>query len=53
MAVALVKEDIDYAIKPEAATPSISTSDWPLLLKDYDKRMFLSIHAIACQCACG
>ena len=39
MAVAVAKEDIDYTIKPEAAVPSISTSEWPLLLKGYDKRM--------------
>ncbi|KAF9304470.1 centromere/microtubule-binding protein cbf5, partial [Podila horticola] len=27
----------DFAIKPEAATPTLNTSDWPLLLKNYDK----------------
>lgn len=30
----------DYAIKPQAVTPSIDTSSWPLLLKNYDKREF-------------
>lgn len=30
---------IDYAIKPEAVAPAIPTSEWPLLLKNYDKRM--------------
>jgi H/ACA ribonucleoprotein complex subunit 4 len=28
----------DYSIKPTAVTPSIDTSNWPLLLKNYDKR---------------
>jgi H/ACA ribonucleoprotein complex subunit 4 len=31
-------EDIDFSIKPENVTPSIPTSEWPLLLKNYDKR---------------
>ena len=31
-------EEVDYAIKPENATPNISMSDFPLLLKNYDKR---------------
>jgi H/ACA ribonucleoprotein complex subunit 4 len=31
-------EEADYAIKPENATPNISMSDFPLLLKNYDKR---------------
>jgi hypothetical protein len=38
MAVALSKENADFSIKPEAITPSIPTSEWPLLLKNYDKR---------------
>jgi len=42
MAAAAAKEDVDYTIKPEAVTPSIPTSEWPLLLKNYDKRMFSS-----------
>lgn len=28
----------DYSIKPQAVTPALNTSDWPLLLKNYDKR---------------
>jgi hypothetical protein len=28
----------DFAIQPENATAAISTEDWPLLLKNYDKR---------------
>lgn len=39
MAVSVAKQEMDYTIKPEAAAPAISTADWPLLLKNYDKRM--------------
>ena len=31
------KADEDYAIKPQADTPAIDTSEWPLLLKNFDK----------------
>ena len=31
----------DFAIKPEAVAPAIPTSEWPLLLKNYDKRKSL------------
>jgi len=27
----------DFSIKPETTTPTLNCSDWPLLLKDYDK----------------
>jgi H/ACA ribonucleoprotein complex subunit 4 len=30
-------EEEEYLIKPQAATPAIDTSNWPLLLKNYDK----------------
>jgi H/ACA ribonucleoprotein complex subunit 4 len=39
MALVPVKVDMDYSIKPEAVTPAVDTSSWPLLLKNYDKRM--------------
>lgn len=35
---AVAKEEMDYTIKPEAGASSISTEEWPLLLKNYDKR---------------
>lgn len=38
MAVQAAKVDVEYAIKPEAVTPALDTSTWPLLLKNYDKR---------------
>ena len=41
--MALVKhsgsEADDQIIKPEAVTPNVNTSDWPLLLKNWDRRM--------------
>lgn len=39
--VAVVKkgsEEDEYTIKPQATTPALDTSSWPLLLKNYDKR---------------
>jgi hypothetical protein len=35
--MALVKQDVDYTIKPEATAAAPDTSDWPLLLKNYSK----------------
>ncbi|KAL8298845.1 hypothetical protein RB597_007461 [Gaeumannomyces tritici] len=38
--MALVRQDDvdeEYSIKPEQVTPSLDTSNWPLLLKNYDK----------------
>jgi len=37
--MALVKagEDLDMTIKPENITPSVDTSAWPLLLKNWEK----------------
>lgn len=45
--MALVKKNTedDQIIKPEAITPHIDTSDWPLLLKNWDQRMYsLKLH---------
>lgn len=30
-------QEVDYAIKPENVTSVIPTSEWPLLLKNYDQ----------------
>jgi H/ACA ribonucleoprotein complex subunit 4 len=38
MSVAKGTED-EYSIKPQATTPALDTSNWPLLLKNYEKRM--------------
>lgn len=37
---AVNNQEMDYAIKPEAVNPTISTEGWPLLLKNYEKRTF-------------
>ncbi|KAJ3281391.1 centromere/microtubule-binding protein cbf5 [Borealophlyctis nickersoniae] len=34
---AQAQQETDYFIKPTASTPSLDTSTWPLLLKNYDK----------------
>lgn len=31
----------EHQIKPETITPKVDTTEWPLLLKDYDKRELL------------
>lgn len=33
------KHEEDYTIKPEAVTPAVDTSSWPLLLKNYNNCM--------------
>ena len=40
--MALVKQqDADeLVIKPEAVTPTVDTSGWPLLLKNWDQRAY-------------
>ncbi|KAL9623320.1 MAG: hypothetical protein Q9160_002427 [Pyrenula sp. 1 TL-2023] len=38
------KEEAEYSIKPEAIAPSIPTSEWPLLLKNYDKLLVRTGH---------
>lgn len=41
----VVKENDDpYIIKPEAATPVLDTSEWPLLLRNYDKLLIRTGH---------
>ncbi len=45
MAVVLAKgQEVDYTIKPEAATPAVDTSDWPLLLKNYNQLLVRTGH---------
>ena len=38
------EEDTEYSIKPQATTPAIDTSSWPLLLKNYDKLFIRTGH---------
>ena len=46
MAVVLAKsQEVDYyTIKPEATTPAVDTSDWPLLLKNYHRLLVRTGH---------
>jgi len=51
MAPALTREQVasaqlngDYAIKSESSAPKLDTSQWPLLLKNYDKLLVRSAH---------
>lgn len=39
MALVAKGTEEDYSIKPQATTPALDTSNWPLLLKNYEKRM--------------
>jgi hypothetical protein len=34
------EKNLEFAIQPQAAAPAIDASEWPLLLKDYDKREY-------------
>ncbi|KAF2181792.1 centromere/microtubule binding protein CBF5 [Zopfia rhizophila CBS 207.26] len=38
------KLDEKYIIKPEASTPALDTSDWPLLLKNYSDLLVRTAH---------
>ncbi|KAF9240901.1 putative rRNA pseudouridine synthase [Melanogaster broomeanus] len=42
--VASAQREGDYAIKSEASQPKLDTSQWPLLLKNYDKLLVRSSH---------
>ncbi|KIK71155.1 hypothetical protein GYMLUDRAFT_66363 [Collybiopsis luxurians FD-317 M1] len=60
MAPGLTREQIssaqidgDYAIKPESAAPKLDTSDWPLLLKNYDKLLVRSSHFTPIPSGCS
>ncbi|KAL1957104.1 hypothetical protein VTO42DRAFT_6362 [Malbranchea cinnamomea] len=47
------KSDVEYAIKPEATTPAIPTSEWPLLLKNYDKLLVRTNHFTPIPAGCS
>ncbi|WEW56279.1 centromere/microtubule-binding protein cbf5 [Emydomyces testavorans] len=46
------KSDVDFSIKPEAVTPPIPTSEWPLLLKNYDKLLVRTGHFTPIPAGC-
>ncbi|MCJ1482936.1 centromere/microtubule-binding protein cbf5 [Schaereria dolodes] len=52
MAMILANDEADYSIKPEAATPALDTSSWPLLLKSYDKLLVRTGHFTPIPCGC-
>jgi H/ACA ribonucleoprotein complex subunit 4 len=33
-----MSQEAEYSIKPQAVAPSVDTSQWPLLLKNFDQR---------------
>ncbi len=43
----------DYAIKPESSQPKLDTSQWPLLLKNYDKLLVRSAHFTPIPSGCS
>jgi H/ACA ribonucleoprotein complex subunit 4 len=44
MAMVVAQKDVDYSIKPEAVTPVVDTSSWPLLLKNYNNLLVRTGH---------
>ena len=54
MAVVPAKgQEVDYTIKPEATTPAVDTSDWPLLLKNYNKLLVRTGHFTPIPVGCN
>ena len=43
----------DYSIKSEASAPKLDTSQWPLLLKNYDKLLVRSSHFTPIPAGCS
>lgn len=43
----------DYAIKSESSAPQLDTSQWPLLLKNYDKLLVRSAHFTPIPSGCS
>ncbi|KAJ1910963.1 centromere/microtubule-binding protein cbf5 [Tieghemiomyces parasiticus] len=44
MSVSEQQKQSDFVIKPSAQTPALDTSEWPLLLKDFDKLNIRTAH---------
>ncbi|KXN89902.1 Centromere/microtubule-binding protein cbf5 [Leucoagaricus sp. SymC.cos] len=51
--VASAQVEGDYAIKSESSTPKLDTSQWPLLLKNYDKLLVRSSHFTPIPSGCS
>merc|ERR1712000_151709 len=44
MAMEVVRKEEEHVIKPQAVAPAIDTSQWPLLLKNYEKLLVRTGH---------
>jgi H/ACA ribonucleoprotein complex subunit 4 len=60
MAPSLTREQVasaqlngDYTIKSEKSAPALNTSQWPLLLKNYDKLLVRSSHFTPIPSGCS
>ena len=51
--IASAQVEGDYAIKPESSQPKLDTSNWPLLLKNYDKLLVRSAHFVPIVAGCS
>jgi H/ACA ribonucleoprotein complex subunit 4 len=51
--VASAQLEGDYAIKSETSQPKLDTSQWPLLLKNYDKLLVRSSHFTPIPSGCS
>jgi len=51
--VASAQQQGDFSIKPEKVQPVLSTSEWPLLLKNYDKLLVRSSHFTPIPSGCS
>ncbi|EDR15040.1 uncharacterized protein LACBIDRAFT_186907 [Laccaria bicolor S238N-H82] len=51
--VAGAQLDGDFAIKSESSAPKLDTSEWPLLLKNYDKLLVRSSHFTPIPSGCS
>ncbi|KAI0274624.1 putative rRNA pseudouridine synthase [Gloeopeniophorella convolvens] len=51
--VASAQQQGDFSIKPESVQPVLSTSEWPLLLKNYDKLLVRSSHFTPIPSGCS
>ena len=54
-AIAVAQLEGDYNLKPEpsSATPKLDTSQWPLLLKNYDKLLVRTAHFTPIPTGCS
>lgn len=51
--VASAQKEGDYAITSESGPPKLDTSEWPLLLKNYDKLLIRSSHFTPIPSGCS